>query len=146
MNTVAAPSEPIVVREVFGHWTVAVPAAFEETFVAEDGYWHAWDARRSVSLTSLLLTDRLGRSVPKRQILEGIPAQRGETVPMPPGFDGWAVVVRPPKPRRASRAVAGMIAVDGRVLLATVTADDLAWATCVWHSVRFVGSATSTSR
>lgn len=55
---------------------------------------------------------------------------------MPTGFDGWALDVEAEQPARASRAISGLIAVDGGVLIATVTADDCDWATGVWWSIR----------
>ena len=51
------------IRQVFGSWSVEVPASFEETFIEKDGYWHAWDETRSVSLTSLIIDDEHGRPV-----------------------------------------------------------------------------------
>jgi hypothetical protein len=140
MRSVAASSEPTIVRQVFPHWWITIPTSFSETFVADDGYWHAWDVRRSVSLSSIVITDGGGGTLRKAQILAQIPAPRGKPVAMPPGLDGWAVIIRPPKPMRASRAISGMIAVDERLLLATVTADDLAWAAKVWQSVRAGGA------
>jgi hypothetical protein len=136
MSNVAAPAEPTVIRQVFPHWSITIPAAFEETFVHEDGYWHAWDDRRSVSLTSLMIADHRKRPVPSRRILEQFPAGQGNRVAMPTGLDGWAVDVAQEQPARASRAISGLVVVDGGVLIATVTADDHAWATGVWRSIR----------
>lgn len=136
VSNVAAPAEPTVTRQLFAHWSITIPVAFEETFVHGDGYWHAWDDCRSVSLTSLVIADRKKRPVPSRQILEQFPAGPGRRVAMPTGLDGWAVIAAAEQPARASRAISGFMAVDGRVLIATVTADDLAWATGVWHSIR----------
>jgi hypothetical protein len=136
VSNVAAHPEPTVRRQVFPHWSITIPAAFEETFVHEDGYWHAWDERRSVSLTSLVIVDHRQRVVPSGQILEQFPAEPGSRIAMPPGLNGWAVDVAQEQPARASRAISGIIAVDGGVLIATVTADDLVWATGVWRSIR----------
>ena len=136
VSNVAAHAEPIVIRQVFRHWSITIPAAFEETFVHEDGYWHAWDDRRSVSLTSLAITDHGKRPVSSRRILERFPAGPGSRVAMPIGLNGWAVNVTQEQPARASRAISGLVAVDGGVLIATVTAEDLAWATGVWRSIR----------
>jgi len=55
---------------------------------------------------------------------------------MPEGLNGWAVIVAQEQPARASQAILGIVAVDGDLLIATVTADDLAWATDVWRSIR----------
>ena len=55
---------------------------------------------------------------------------------MPPDLDGWAVVSTQQQPARASRAISGLIVMHGRVLIATVTAEDLAWAAGVWRSIR----------
>jgi hypothetical protein len=136
MSNVAAPAEPTVVRQVFPRWSITIPAALAETFVHEDRYWHAWDDCRSVSLTSLLIADRRKRPVPAGRILERFPPGPGSRVAMPAGLDGWAIDFAPDQPARASRAISGLIAVDGGVLIATVTADDIAWATGVWWSIR----------
>ena len=136
MSNVAAPAEPTIVRQVFPHWSITIPATFAETFVHEDGYWHAWDDRRSVSLTSVVIADQRKRPVPSRRILEQCPAGPGSRVVMPDGLNGWAVNVALEEPGRASRAISGLIAIDEGVLIATVTADDLAWATGVWRSIR----------
>lgn len=136
MSNVTAPVEPTVIRQVFPHWSITIPAALAKTFVEEDGYWHAWDIRRSVSLTSLLINDRRGRPVTSRKILKRFTAEPGDRVAMPPGLDGWAVVITQQQPTRASRAISGLIVRHGRVLIATVTAEDLAWAAGVWQSIR----------
>ncbi len=129
----------MVIRQVFRRWAITIPAAFDETFLAEDGYWHAWDERRSVSLTSMAISDRRGRRVSRAEILEGIvnliPFDGHDPVPMPPGFEGWAVTITPGQPARASRAITGIIAVDGTAPIATITSDDLAWATIIWLSI-----------
>jgi hypothetical protein len=136
VSNVAAPAEPTIIRRVFPHWSITIPAAFEETFVHEDGYWHAWDERRSASLTSLVIADQRKQPVPSRRILERFPAEPGSRVAMPTGLNGWAVNVALDQPARASQAISGLVVVDGGVLIATVTADDLAWATGVWRSIR----------
>ena len=136
MGNIAARAEPTVVRQVFPHWSITIPTALAETFVEEDGYWHAWDARRSVSLTSLLIADRRGRPVTSSRILKRFPAVPGDPVAMPSDLDGWAVVITQRQPARASRAISGLIAMHGRVLIATMTAEDLAWAANVWQSIR----------
>lgn len=136
MSRDVAQAEPMVVRQVFAKWSIAIPLAFAETFVAKDDYWHAWDERRSVSLTSVVISDRRGRLVSAARIVKQVPAERGERVAMPAGLDGWAVIITPPQPARASRAISGIIAVDGAVLAATVTSHDLAWASTVWLSIR----------
>ena len=111
MSNVAAHAESTVVRQVFAHWSITIPAAFAETFLHEDGYWHAWDDRRSVSLTSVVIADRRKRPVPAGRILERFQAGPGSPVAMPTGLDGWAVSVAAVQPARASRAISGVIAV-----------------------------------
>lgn len=136
MNTVASRLEPTVVRRVFPSWSVTIPSTLQETFVEEDAYWHAWDLRRSVSLTSVLVADRRGRSIPARKILKQFPAERGPRIGTPPGLAGWAVVIAQPPPARAPRAISGVVVRDGGILLGTVTADDLEWAESIWKSIR----------
>jgi len=135
MEPIASAPEPTVIRQVFVLWSIRIPASFEETFVHEDDYWHAWDANRSVSLTSIVVTDR-GRPVGAGEILRTIPPPAGEPVATPPGLVGWAVEA-PAAPRtRAPRSISGVIATDGRLLLATITGDDPRWTTATWLSIR----------
>lgn len=135
MEAIASPLEPTVIRQVFALWSIRIPASFEETFVHGDDYWHAWDADRSVSMTSIIVTDR-GRPVGVRELLRTIPPLAGEPVDTPPGLVGWAVAVPAAQPARAPRAISGVIAIDGRLLLATITGDDLGWTTSTWQSIR----------
>lgn len=129
-------TERTIVRHVFPHWSITVPATLQETFVEQESYWRAWDLRRSVSLTSMVLTDRRGRPIPAHKILKQFPAERGRRVGAPPGLTGWATVITQPQPARAPQAISGMVARDGGLLIGTVTADDLAWAERVWGSIR----------
>ena len=135
-----AADEPMVARQVFRRWAIAIPDHFDETFLAEDGYWHAWDEHRSVSLTSLAISDRHRRRVSAKRILKRIvnliPIDAEGHLAMPAGLEGWAVTITPVRPARASRAISGIIAVDGSVLVVTITSDDLSWATIVWLSIR----------
>lgn len=52
--------------------------------------------------------------------LDGSPLQS-----LPPGLQGRAGESRVDPPARASRALSGMLAVDGRVLIVTITSDDV---------------------
>jgi hypothetical protein len=136
MDRVPAATEPATRRQVFRHWSILLPAGFQETFVREDGYWHARGDDRSVSLTSALITDRKGRPVPARQLLGRFPPLPGVPVPMPHGMDGSAAIGAAEQPACAERALCGMIAVEGNVLIATITAEDLDWAVSIWLSIR----------
>jgi hypothetical protein len=126
-------------RLVFPAWSIVVPVSFAETFVSEGSYWHAWDASRSVSLSSSVLTDR-GRPVEPAAIVARCPARvlapAGSPIDtLPPGLVGWAAIV-PVEEGRASQALTGLLAVRGRVLVATITSDDLGWARRTWRSIR----------
>ena len=123
---------------MFPSWSLEIPASFDEKFVEKGGYWHAWDDTRSVSLTSMTIADRRGRPVgaeaiqeQMRPLLSGDPVADG-----PPGLLAWATTDVAPPFARASRVLHGMITVNGRVLIVTVTSDDLAWARGVWVSIR----------
>ncbi len=135
MESFAAPLELTVVRQVFAVWSIRIPVSFAETFVHEKECWHAWDADRSVSLTSMLVTDR-GRPVGARELLRTIPLMTGDRLATPPGLVGWAVEAPAVEAAHASRAVSGVIATDGRLLLATITGDDSRWTTATWLSIR----------
>jgi len=126
------------VRRVFPAWSISVPTSFAETFVAKDGYWHAYDAHRSVSLTSVQVSDHRG-PVPARMILDRFgPILEGTAIPeLPPGTAGWAVQAEAIKPARASRTLSGVLVADGRVLVVTITSDDLPWARGIWSSIRY---------
>ena len=144
MESVAAPFEPTVVRQVFALWSIRIPASFEETFVHGDDYWHAWDADRSVSLTSIVVTDR-GRPVGARELLRTLPPPAGDPIATPPGLEGWAVSAPAVQPAQATRVISGVIATDGRLLIATITGDDLRWTIATWLSIRR-GPAVTRSR
>lgn len=129
-------AEPTVVRRIFEAWSIEIPASFAETFIDEDPYWHAYDEHRSVSLTSIVLTDK-GRPVPAALILRELPALDGTPVAeLPPGLIGRAVTGSSVRPAKASRVLSGILVVDGRLLIATITSDDLDRARQIWLSIR----------
>ncbi|OGO53799.1 MAG: hypothetical protein A2V84_09970 [Chloroflexi bacterium RBG_16_70_13] len=136
MLSFEATVEPTIVRRVFPAWSIEIPAGFEETFVADDSYWHAWDEARSVSATSLVITEA-GRPVSAPALLRQFPPVAGRPVAaLPNGLVAWAVTAAATRPARASRLLSGLLATDGRLLIATVTSDDLAWAERTWLSIR----------
>lgn len=135
MDTLAAAVEASTVRRVFPAWSIRIPTRFEESFLELDGYWHAWDDHRSVSLTSVAILDRRD-PVSAGRILRRLPPVAGSPVEdLPPGLRGWAVILPAVQPARASMALSGLLAADGRVLIATITAEDLDWAREVWRSI-----------
>ncbi len=144
MEAIASPPEPTVIRQVFALWSIRIPASFEETFVHGDDYWHAWDPNRSVSLTSMVVTDR-GHPVRSRTLLRTFPPLPGYPVATPPGLVGWAVAAPAVQPARATRAISGVIATDGRLLLATIIGDDPRWTLATWLSIRH-GEAVGRAR
>lgn len=126
-------------RRVFSTWSIEIPDEFRETFIFEGGgYWHAYGSTRSVSLSSILLTEH-GRPVSSARIVRKL---RGVAPPGEPVFErptdapGWAVIADADPGARASRLLSGAIAVDGGVLLVTITADDLDWVRSTWMSIR----------
>jgi hypothetical protein len=128
--------ETVVERRVFETWTIEMPSTFDETFVEEDAYWHAYDDDRSISLSSMLVESEDG-PVRAESMLAVFPAFDGQPVDeLPPAVLGWAVVADAIQPARASRCLQGVLAVDGRILLATITSDDELWARRVWLSIR----------
>jgi hypothetical protein len=123
-------------RRVFAHWSIAVPTSFAEAHFAHDGYWHGWAEDRAVSLTSLAVDDR-GRPVPIDRLLATMPALPGTPVDeMPPDLQGRAGYGPVEQPALASSALSGLIAAEGRILIATITSDDFAWARATWLSIR----------
>jgi hypothetical protein len=136
MDALPTPAEPTIVRRVFEAWSVEVPASFAETFVDADSYWHAYDVDRSVSLTSLLVTDK-GRPVSAERIAGQIPPLDGSPIDvLPIGLIGRAATSAAAQPARASQVLSGVLATEGRLLLATITSDDPEWARRVWRSIR----------
>ncbi len=111
----------------------------EETFIAEDAYWHAWSDDRSISLSSIVLTDERGDPVPALDIVERMTPIDGEAVPHPNDLPGWARSITLPKGSRADHAISGILAVDGTVLLITVTSEDADWNLSVWRSIKHHG-------
>lgn len=144
--TIPRTVEFISVRRVFPRWSIDIPAEFDETYIGEDGCWHAWDEARSVSMTSVLIEDEHGPvsavEIARRLLpvegagLGGRPPTDGEPVELPPGLAGWAVAGPAVEPARASRAISGILVVDGATLIATVTANDVDWARRTWLSIR----------
>jgi hypothetical protein len=136
MRSPAELGDLVVERLVFETWSIEIPLHFAEDFVEDGSYWHAWDACRSVSLTSLLLTDG-GSPVPAELIARELPGEFGAPVEdRPDGLVGWCGIGPAVQPARASRALSGFVAVDGRVLIVTITSDDVEWARTVWRSIR----------
>lgn len=132
----AALAEPTAVRRAFAAWSIDLPVAFAETYVDEESYWHAWDDSRSVSLSSVVLTDK-HRPVPAAAIVREFPPLGGTPFEeMPEGLAGRAMTGAAIEPAKASRVLSGMLATDGRVLIVTITSDDLDWARRVWLSIR----------
>lgn len=129
--------ERTTVQRVFEAWSIEIPVMFATTFVRENHYWHAYDVSRSVSLTSIVLTEQ-GRVVPATEIARQlIPTLEGRPInDLPRGLLGAAVSVDVRESARASRALMGLLTMDGRALLVTITGDDLDWARRVWLSIR----------
>ena len=136
-----APSELTHTRRVFAAWSLEVPVNFAETFIKDNGYWHAYDEHRSISLTSLTLEDERGpvsadeicRQLRTTGELQG----DGPSDELPQGLLGWSSVAPAPSSSRASRLLQGVVVTNGRVLLATITSDDLDWAVGIWRSIRW---------
>ena len=127
--------ELLVERLVFETWSIAIPLHFAEEFVEDGSYWHAWDDCRSVSLTSLVLTEG-GRPVPADQIVQHLQPDVGTPVEeLPDGLVGWGVTGAAIQPARASRTLSGILVTAGRVLIVTITSDDLDWAREIWLSI-----------
>jgi hypothetical protein len=129
-------SEPMVVRRVFPGWSICIPRSFREVFQEDEAYWHAWDASRSVSLTSFLMIDENGPV--EREVLATVmpPDRVGVLEELPPGLVGWAKDGPAVQPARARHAISGILATDGRLLVVTITHDDIGWARRVLHSIR----------
>lgn len=131
-----ATAERNVVRQVFETWSIELPVTFDETFVEDDAYWHAYDEARSISLTSMLVEGEDG-PVRAESMLAVFPTAEGEQVEeLPPAVLGWAVMCAAIQPARARRCLSGVVAVDGRILLVTITSDDGEWARRTWLSIR----------
>lgn len=134
----AAWADSETLRRVFPAWSIVVPDTFAETFV-DESYWHAWDEHRSISMTSLLITDGT-RPVTAAEFLEQLPempVMAGTPVDeLPPGLLGVAVTCPSTPPARASLLLSAILATEGRALLVTITSDDLAWARRIFKSIR----------
>jgi hypothetical protein len=136
MRNVEDVTESCFTRRVFAAWSIDVPASFEEAFVGEESYWHAWDRDRSMSLTSVVLTDQ-GEPVPAAAIAAQFPVLDGEPVTqLPAGVLGCAAIMEAEQPAIASMALSGLLAVYGRALVVSITSDDLDWSRQVFRSIR----------
>lgn len=136
MRTRTLTAEPLVARRVFGSWSIDVPESFNETFVLEDGYWHAYGEGSSVSLTSIVVTDgeRLVSSAELREVFPDLPGS--PVLETPASLFGRAAIEEAAGPAPASSVLQGLLAADGRLLLVTITSDDVEWARRVWLSIR----------
>ena len=146
----ARPTRPAAektsARRVFQTWSIDVPVDFAETFVDQDAYWHAYGPDRSISLTSMLVEGREG-PVSAESILAVLPASEGNALDaVPPQLAGWAVTSDAIPPARAQRCLSGVLAVDGRILLVTITSDDADWARRCWLSIRHYAVAPKNRR
>ena len=104
MFAISSVADLTAERRVFEAWSLQVPVTFEEVFVREDSYWHAYDEHRSVSLTSLVLEEGR-RPVVASRILERLPVLDGTPViEMPAGFAGVAATFRPSSRRGRRRS------------------------------------------
>jgi hypothetical protein len=127
----------MVVRRVFPGWSICIPRTFRESFDDDAAYWHGWDRKRSVSLTSFLIIDQDG---PVEQEAIGAvlppppPGEAGEE--LPPGLMGWVTDGPAEQPARAQRALSGFLVAHGRALVVTITHGDLAWARSVLRSIQ----------
>lgn len=136
MRTQTLADEPKTVRRVFASWSIEIPVSFIEGFILEPGYWHAHGEDRSVSLTSFVVTDGK-RPVSSAELREVLPDLDGLPVrEMPPSLLGRAVIEPSTHPTRGANVLQGVLAAEGRVLLVTITSDDLDWARRVWLSIR----------
>jgi hypothetical protein len=145
MSLLAAPLGPTTRRQVFAHWSIQMPTSLRSPQVPDPEYWHARDEHRSVSLTSMVITER-GRPVSQKRILREIKRpMEGVPVALPPGLEGWGREVVVERSAVASRALTGIAAAKGRVLIVTVTSDDVVWATSVWLSIRHNAVPASSS-
>lgn len=136
MQLIERRTPTTVRRRVFPSWSIEIPTSFEETFVTDGGYWHAYGEDESVSLTSLRVSDR-HRAVTPDEVLRQMPP--GEGVPveaLPSGLRGWAVIADAGPTSRASRLLSGLLTTDGHVLLATITSDDDVWRLRTWLSIK----------
>jgi hypothetical protein len=132
--------EPVVVRRVFETWTLEIPESFDETFVADDGYWHGWDDSRSVSMTSVVITAKRGAPAPTGPALVAMLSLDGDRLDgHPPGVHAQAVTrIEEAEGRGLVHVLQGIIAVFGRLVLLTVTGGEPAWAVRTWLSVRYL--------
>ena len=135
--------ELLVVRQVFETWWIAVPAGFDERWIADGSYWHAWDRRRSVSLSSTTILDEAGDPPAADDILASLAAlTEGEPIAdAPAGLLARAAFIRTDAGSRAPRALCGVAVVDGRVLTTTITSADRAWAIGIWRTIRYLPAA-----
>ena len=137
MLQVAPSGTPSVLRRVFPSWSIAIPTSFAETFVAEGEYWHAYDEHDSVSLTSMLVDDKRRRPVPAKALARKLPPLKGSPVTeFPAGLSGKAITGDAIQPARASRMLSGMLVLDGKVLIVTITTDDPDLMMRTWLSIR----------
>ena len=79
--------------------------------------------------------------VPAALIMRRFPPLDGSPLDiLPPGLLGRAAEAAAEQPARASRALSGLLAADGRALVVTIVSDDREWALMTWRSVRYIAA------
>jgi hypothetical protein len=144
MDITTSPDAVWVHTQVFPSWSVTVPRSLTVTdpeCAEDEGYWHARDAHRSVSLTSLLVVDASNAEpIPASMIIGNVAARvlpRGRRIQdVPAGLPSRAVYAKVAGSQVAAHALQGLVAAEGVALVATITSDDEAWCRKVWMSIR----------
>lgn len=144
MTTTTAPDTAWIHTQVFPSWSVTLPRSLQvlDPELAEDeGYWHARDDHRSVSMTSVLIVDSAtaqpidGAAIIGRLATALLP--RGRRIKdTPAGLVSRAVYATGIGSELADHALQGVVAADGVALITTITSDDEAWCRRVWASIR----------
>jgi hypothetical protein len=140
MSRATIDPDPIGIHaHAYPQWSITLPTDLWTAVCSIETGWHARDDHRSVSLSSIGLTER-GRPIPADRIAAQIGTgflPRGQTVPdQPDGLAARAVFAPVVPPTVASRALMGVVMADGWLLVTTITADDEAWCRRVWRSIK----------
>jgi hypothetical protein len=130
--------EAVVARRVFPSWSIEVPVGLIESMEPQ-GYWHARDEIRSVSLTSLVMTSRTGPPPTADELLAILPLEGTPLDELPEGLPGRCTVrTTDDEVFGRCQMFQGMVAVTGLLLIVTITGGDPAWARRTWLSIRHV--------
>jgi hypothetical protein len=128
------------VKYVTAGWSITVPGEFADTLENDGSTLLLYDATRSVRVSTFTATRKDGSPVPAAQLIESErkPGRGPIAVPLANGVLSEVSIVDSATDGEPHRLLSGCAAVDGRLVIATITHPDAggdAWATGVFATL-----------